>query len=1134
VNHGHSISASEIPTPEPHTGWSFTDWTPNPDGYIVEGNIEFFANFSRIQHTVTFTANPSEGGTLNGTTSITVNHGHSISASEIPTPEPHTGWSFTGWTPNPDGHIVEGNVEFFANFSRTQHTVAISNLPHASVVNPTGQTINGIATTTHSTIFYNDTVTLVAGTTTDWTFLGWFRSDDVPSTGATVPIPTDNTHTFQMPNNVIHYVAVWGNETGVVGQPNTPIVTHHTVSISNFPYVSIVSPIGQAINGIITNSNPAIQYNQTVTLSAGNTNNWTFLGWFKVGNIPTLGTTVPIPINNIHTFQMTDTDIHYVAVWGSQEGVVGQPNSPNEPVEEGTILIRFFEREAYFNGSNREPFQIRAVPFADIAGSAYVYNVPRRALTSLVHIGRPGLPGDVRISRAGLTPEWHYMDDLRSITFHELLHTNDYHLDVFFEQDINATATMVVEHIIIDSFGNERLLESPTHLEWPINTVFSAQPRVGVSGYMFSRVQLPNSSYSVSGIAPQFVPSTEGVYTIRLFYTEVPSAPSENENEHDPMYTLRFFARMGDVDMFVGYRSVRRSEIITTNPLQLLELEPGTEIEIETKPETELEPETEAEVELESKIDYTTILPPQVILRASFLVSAFVRFYELNGDIEKDLLEFIRNDIERIQSDYGMSHMDTEWHDINRRVLDITFSGSDYVTVLHVYEPTGAILSVDYQPAQVGTLIHVPIPKGLLSPNGGNLVFTRREPEGGLIVRNGNMGRGADVNTIRMFYNNSANIINDGNENTVVFVRYVEHGGTNRVLTEYAVSPEELTFISGIPFYKHGNIDLSHDTTSISSSVHYIYIPDNNGEPGVYFDIERAILTAILNRGQDNFVTFYFVRRENHVVTPPSPNPPSELQPLPRPPFVLGPSQPNPAPDETVETLEPVSPEQQKLISWQRRYVSGFEDGTFKPDSGITRAEMAQMFFNLSNDPNKYGQTFTGFIDVNETGWYFEAISYFANSGVLVGFPDGSFKPNQNITNAEFAQFISVLLDLKPVENMNYIIGHWSAQAVNSAFNQAILDYFPSSYGFGRDNIITRAEAITTVNYHLNRISERTSINEYLDTRAYGIYKDVTPNHWAFYQIMEASINHFYIRNGGQIKMWLTPRLNGRAGSLTQ
>jgi len=269
-----------------------------------------------------------------------------------------------------------------------------------------------------------------------------------------------------------------------------------------------------------------------------------------------------------------------------------------------------------------------------------------------------------------------------------------------------------------------------------------------------------------------------------------------------------------------------------------------------------------------------------------------------------------------------------------------------------------------------------------------------------------------------------------------------------------------------------------------------------------------------------------------YVSTPSSPGTPP-IPPTPQPPIWNPPVQdPTPTPPTGPwflgHAVRPPEerPEEDSSVEFEHHYVIGFRDGTFRPENGITRAEMAQMFFRLSsNNAGRFGQSFTGFADVNETGWYFEAISYFANQGILVGFPDGTFRPNQEITNAEFAQFAAGVFALAPAMQLDYITGHWSAEAVNATFNQTIFNYFPSNYTFERDNILTRAEAVTTINYHLNRNSHRASIHGYLNGRQ--VYTDVTPNYWAFYQIMEASIDHFFIRDNMRIKTWLTPELNG-------
>ena len=161
---------------------------------------------------------------------------------------------------------------------------------------------------------------------------------------------------------------------------------------------------------------------------------------------------------------------------------------------------------------------------------------------------------------------------------------------------------------------------------------------------------------------------------------------------------------------------------------------------------------------------------------------------------------------------------------------------------------------------------------------------------------------------------------------------------------------------------------------------------------------------------------------------------------------------------------------------------------------------------------------------MSEQGWYFEAISYFATSGVLVGFPDGYFRPNQYITNAEFAQFLSGVLGLTSVSNESYITGHWSYEAVNATFNSTLFAYFEgnNTYNFEEDAIITRAQAVTTINYHIGRTVDRNGINAYLQARQ--IYGDLTSSHWAFYQIMAATLDHLYAYDSDGNSYWV---LNG-------
>ena len=87
-------------------------------------------------------------------------------------------------------------------------------------------------------------------------------------------------------------------------------------------------------------------------------------------------------------------------------------------------------------------------------------------------------------------------------------------------------------------------------------------------------------------------------------------------------------------------------------------------------------------------------------------------------------------------------------------------------------------------------------------------------------------------------------------------------------------------------------------------------------------------------------------------------------------------------------------------------YIVGYaEDGTVRPNANITRAEVATIFFRLLTDDARdaYWCTSNRFPDVTPDAWYNNAVSTVANAGILVGNPDGTFRPNANITRAEFA-----------------------------------------------------------------------------------------------------------------------------------
>ena len=203
-----------------------------------------------------------------------------------------------------------------------------------------------------------------------------------------------------------------------------------------------------------------------------------------------------------------------------------------------------------------------------------------------------------------------------------------------------------------------------------------------------------------------------------------------------------------------------------------------------------------------------------------------------------------------------------------------------------------------------------------------------------------------------------------------------------------------------------------------------------------------------------------------------------------------------------------------------KAYIYGYEDSSFRPEGNMTRAEAAAMLarlqgLDLSNSarPN--------FIDVR-SGWYNSVINAVVNAGYMKGYPDGTFRPNDKITRAEFTQMIKAIdkanTGMAPFADVK---GHWAEAAINQAYANARIKGYPDGT-FRPNNHITRAEAVTVFNKLYDRSVGLTGLRDVLT----GIvpFNDVNVSHWAYYDIIEASNTHtFYRTVKGQVdETWVT------------
>ena len=182
-----------------------------------------------------------------------------------------------------------------------------------------------------------------------------------------------------------------------------------------------------------------------------------------------------------------------------------------------------------------------------------------------------------------------------------------------------------------------------------------------------------------------------------------------------------------------------------------------------------------------------------------------------------------------------------------------------------------------------------------------------------------------------------------------------------------------------------------------------------------------------------------------------------------------------------------------------KAYIVGYE-GYFYPDGNITRAETAAILARLADDFDENRSYSTKFSDVADNLWYYKYISFMESKNVIKGYLNGEFKPENSITRAEFASMIANYADLSDTDTpaaFEDIIGHWAEEAIKACQNTGYIKGYDNK--FRPDEFIARSEAVSII----NRVLGRNDIKDFTNP-----FRDVTENHWAYIDIMEASVEH--------------------------
>ena len=202
-------------------------------------------------------------------------------------------------------------------------------------------------------------------------------------------------------------------------------------------------------------------------------------------------------------------------------------------------------------------------------------------------------------------------------------------------------------------------------------------------------------------------------------------------------------------------------------------------------------------------------------------------------------------------------------------------------------------------------------------------------------------------------------------------------------------------------------------------------------------------------------------------------------------------------------------------------YIIGYPDGTVQPGGQITRAEVATIFFRLLTDDVRDAnlKRINSYTDVASNAWYNTAVSTLSSMGIIAGYPDGTFRPNANITRAEFVA-IAARFDPngdKTAAAFSDILNHWAKDEISIAYNNSWVDGYPDGTFLPQRNI-SRAEAMTLVNRVLNCQPE--TEDDLLPNMT--VWTDnANPKAWYYLAVQEATNSHYYeFKTNSQYEKW--------------
>lgn len=201
-------------------------------------------------------------------------------------------------------------------------------------------------------------------------------------------------------------------------------------------------------------------------------------------------------------------------------------------------------------------------------------------------------------------------------------------------------------------------------------------------------------------------------------------------------------------------------------------------------------------------------------------------------------------------------------------------------------------------------------------------------------------------------------------------------------------------------------------------------------------------------------------------------------------------------------------------------YLSGYPDQTVGPDRSITRAEVSVILHRLVVAEDKEDPLESDFRDVLRGDanhqWFYQAVTYLSQRGIILGYADGTFRPNQNITRAEFVTMVSRFEEMQTGSiGFSDAQDHWALASIQNAVAKGWVSGYPDGT-FKPEQNITRAEAVKIINTMLGRDLEKSQLPSNLSMP----FSDLKAGHWCYANLIEATTTHLHEIDASGQEIW--------------